>query len=538
MKKNTRNFKNGRNAKASKPFQDKAKVTAASDRPAENDFSWYNHNPMLLESASRIQFPYALGSEIKTALLYGGNGTATVTSAGVVRMPGIMSINYRPSIGWSQDVTDPASIAAREMYAKVRKAYSGTLSVDAPDIMMHLLALDSCFAFIAWTKRLYRTINSMSGVNKYTPQALLQAEGFDLGADGANYAKLCSEKTALWGFINTMIADVSKFTCPAVYDLFNRHYWMNDNVYIDRPNRKGQMYVFHPTAYWQFQLDSDSRGMVKGLDTPKLDSFDAIQKFWQTLIGALNNNEDAYTINGYLARAFEGTPNFVIEPLREDDVLNVVYSEEVLSQIHNLKTVGIVNVDVTQDGKTAILYHTPLTKVANVDKLGVTHMGVAYEGIFDMDKELPTGQEIVIASRLMPGVVEYTQESTPSNISKVIEYHGGTELVEDVTIFTANTLNNKLVFASKTLQTANIIVGTSPAVYTTNMDAMWKLSSFYKAPIVQFYYINAAQNDANFEDISTPMIMGELNNVTQVDRDAMSELNRMCIYSEFNTFGV
>lgn len=274
-----------------------APITTNGRSCFDNAFVWYNKNPLLLESAARIPFATPNGGTLKfddyVSLIGSASGSGTVTGA----IQGVMALDFSPTVGYSNDESSPATIAARELYAKVRKAYSGTISVDSPDLIMYLLSLDGIFSYIAKLKRIYRTLNVYSGVNRYTPNGLLTAE-LSLGGNAATEAflnGLRANKTRLWGGINSLIANASKFTCPAVMDIFNRHYWMNDNYFLDRRSRKAQIYMFRQMVFWKFGLDSESRGQVTleqlTIDTAK-DGVDQLLAFGDKLLAALNDDED------------------------------------------------------------------------------------------------------------------------------------------------------------------------------------------------------------------------------------------------------
>lgn len=482
----------------------------------ENDFSWYNHNPALLESACRIPFAKPTGEAINAVDVYDA-ATKVVTTL-KARQPGVFTIVYDPSIGYSVDANSPATIAAREVYAKVRKAYSGTLTCDPPDFMMYMLALDGIFSYLAFLKRIYRTINVYSGVNKYLPDVLLRS--MNLSDKAIN--ELRANKTKFWGEINVLISNASKFTCPAVMDIFNRHYWMNDSVFADRANLKGQFYVFRQRKYWRFKLDNESRGMVEAVYPGEFTSMDALIKFGNSMLSALNDDEDAYTINGYLLRAFEGVPNFKVAPLEENEVMTAIYSPEVLLQIHNSKITGFghdFSTNVTQDGLTSVVYSkqefTPTTGTVNY----------LYNYLLDSPVEMPSGPEVVIASRLMPAY---------KMVDGIVRCYSGTEIPLFYQIYS---LDSNGAIATTVINGSYLKLGKENALTTASMaysifKAYFHWSNFNDAPI----YSLPVMDDQNVA--KEGLFLGETTNLTSVDTDTMVDLNRMCIYSEFNAFGI
>lgn len=504
-----------------------------NDHSYENDFAWYNHNPVLLESAARFPFAVPVGGKINLPTDYrvAGDGSET-TFKRSMRTAGITTIAFRPAIGYSDSDDSPATIAAREIYAKVRKAYSGTLTADAPDFMMYLLSLDGIYSYIAALKRIYRAVNVYSGFNKMVPKAIIAAcLGITETSGGANYlnnimSQLRAGKTRLWGGINTLISNANKFTCPAVMDIFNRHYWMNDNIFLDRPSPKGQMYMFYQSDYWKFNLDAESRGMCEqkkfNLVIGQNDNVvDVLLDFGNQLLEALNNDEDAYTINGYLSRAFEGTSNFSIDLLAENETTEFVYSDEVLGQIHNLNIIATDTMDITvkQDGLTNKVISTPKANYS------AGHSGVFGYSlpnmILDSDNLVPTSQEVVINTRLKSVL---KRDKTYTNTNRVYDVYCGTEIVFQYAVYYLNDKDEVVTTVY------------SPANFTDMQKQLFFIqyaSMFHKAP---YFVFMLRMSTGDVTDYYTSV--GDFTNVTNIDEDNLIDLHRMCIYSEFNSFSL
>lgn len=327
-----------RNARSSRGFR-----KGVDEREeARNDVSWYSRNPSLLVAAASIPYPNRPGMTIRdvaTTNVYSTPGKLLTTT-----IPGILTLDWFPTLGSSLSSLDPASVAGKEFYGRVRAAYSGQLDADAPDYIVYVAALDSIFAYIGWLKRVYRAISTYSIENFMVPDALLQAMGFSTN----EIQQLRGDKTRLWQYINELILKSRKFKCPAVMDLFNRHYWMSDNVYADAPSPKAQLYVFNMAGVFKAaQVAEASTGdMVWGLQTTVLPTYttitgnivDALYDFGQSLIAALDEWDDAYTISGYLMRAFESVPSFSVAELQQGEIITPQFVPEVLTQIENSRT--------------------------------------------------------------------------------------------------------------------------------------------------------------------------------------------------------
>lgn len=407
MKKGQRNPKRGYSQKKGssqrrefeRESNDKRMSTHVKDKRLSplNDFSWYNNNPLLTEAASRIPFPYRPGMDVVMSVS-GRNPQ--------YKIPGVFRIKWLPSISQSSEATDPASIAAKEVYAKVREAFSGSIDADPPDFVIYFLALDSIFSYIATLKRIYRILTTYTPQNYEIPDRLLAA--LDVPTELAE--NLRKNKAQLWQYINELVGMTRKFRCPHVFDIFNRHYWMNDNVYMDAPTANSQMYVFTQSDYYVFGLLNTPDGVPAGglITTPnpfsKTATVDTLFEYGVTMINALAGSDDAYTISGYLMRAYEGSDVFTVDEIQNDETFEPVYVPEVLAQIENATNISGFSVwvntsnNISQDPKTNALICNP--KVTPLS--GVT--GVVSPSI-SIRSDMPTVEEVVEATRDRKSVV-------------------------------------------------------------------------------------------------------------------------------------
>lgn len=302
------------------------------------DDKWFSAYPELLTAAANLPFPYRPGTKIKESLR-AGNGKNNWTDQDY-EIPGTLCVHWIPSIGVSQNTTDPASIAARELYSIIRSKFSGSIYADGPDMMIQILALDSIYAFLAYMKRLYRIVNFTTKDNYLYPYGILRS----LGYNETQVTTLLNNRIDLYGKINTLIRMTDKLVCPDVFNIVKRHYWMSDNIYLDVTALTGQTYIMVPDAFYKFELLSTPAGAQAGglKMTPFLPKkmgndtvLNDLFNYGRTLINALAEWEDCYTINGYFQRAFEDSKLFMVDMLNEDEIIQPIYNSEVLMQIHN-----------------------------------------------------------------------------------------------------------------------------------------------------------------------------------------------------------
>lgn len=161
-------------------YEERSSDREGSTRKADNDISWYSRYPNLLLGAGQLQYPYRPGMSLNFGNLQMVNnqGTFTHSTNNKAPIPGVMVLDWAPSVGLSTNDQSPASVVCRDLFAKIRSAYSSDLDIDAPDVFIYLQALDSVFAYIATLKRIYRVVAASSPDNYVVPNMLMNALGF------------------------------------------------------------------------------------------------------------------------------------------------------------------------------------------------------------------------------------------------------------------------------------------------------------------------------------------------------------------------
>lgn len=540
---------NGRNAKGRYPSKGgKSKRNFDKDRRDEdrrgddkgedvkslNDPAWYARYPELLVAAGSFPYPNRPGMKV-----YLGDGTGYQ-----YKIPGIMTLDWIPSVGKSTQPTDPASILGAEIYARVRKVYSGTLRADAPDYILYIMALDSVYAYIAWLKRLYRTLNAYTPDNYILPDVVLGAMGLVKG----EIDTLRANKMDLWSAINSLVLMSRRFTCPGSLDIINRHYWMSDNLYTDDASINSQFYLFNPRGYYQYGTVEDSnKQQVPALLFKSAPghgvSFTVsnLYKFGREMIDALATWDDSYTINGYLQRAYEGDPLFMVEEIPQEEMLVPQYVPEVLTQIENSRgipgaeyidfdsTTPSINLTISQDVPTNSILFNP---VYNFEPTGVAaevaSVLTEMNHFISMRTPNATALDNVIASRLQASF-----DATPISNGYKITIKGATEIplgwrfVESVPTLTAQRWTDYIPIVVNTRLASTATIDDYKALMTTMKDYL-RLEAFDWHPI--FYVTD--------NGLSEFYPVGDVHNVTVVTKDQMDKLNRVCLFSEFNSFSM
>lgn len=529
-----------------------------------NDVSWYTKNPALLVAAGQFPYPYRPGMDLQVGNLVGYDpktGAQSNYTWGKFTMPGIITIHWVPTFGRSATATDPGSIAGKEIYAKVRAAFSGSLDADAPDFMTYLLCLDSVFSYIAWLKRIYRVLTIWTPDNYLLPDTLLKA--MDIPAKAIPIFR--ANMTQFWQLINELVLMSRKFTCPALMDVMNRHYWMSDNVYADDATLNSQMYVFNPEGFYIYnELDDPNNTGIKvpgasiaplftNLFSEPSDgsnpiSVERLYNFGRSMIDAMVAWDDAYTINGYLARAYQGVPQFVVDELEQRPTFTPVYNPEVLAQIENVQTLPMCFsnlVYASQTGSSDVEWMNVLQDPKTNAFLSLSDFTVRFDNgatgadisLNDTRSELISGSMLLnpyissrsvapqVADNVVASRLKTCMKLTPTSDPKVFTCHVicGTEIV------TKLTYNGATTFAMSTDIPEDYFFGSATGITTIRRN-LWNISTADWHPLFRMVRVNSGEQGIRF--------MGDIHNLTVISQDDLENLHKVCIYSELNAFMV
>lgn len=315
-----------------------------AQKSSSNDPRWYAENEQLLKDSASFSYNYPLGARINL-----GPNAGTVANS--TSIPGVMAIYCTPSVGYSTDPNSPVNIAARNIYTFVRHANAGHTNYESTDLMLYLLAQDSCYSFIAHLKRLYGVMLTYSYTNRYYAMSVIQALG-------ANFNDLDEHIADLRAYINSLVVRVGSMCVPASMSYMARHIWMYSGMYVDTPNNdKAQTYVYVPEAFYQFGLDNDGAGclylqpLAKEQYTSQIilptpdntvvgNTFAQLKAYGDQLLAPILMNEDFNIMSGDILKAFGENGVYMIESLPENYIILPTYSEEVLNQINNATLIG------------------------------------------------------------------------------------------------------------------------------------------------------------------------------------------------------
>lgn len=300
-----------------------------------NDPAWYMYSPEQVSAVAKLPFSEAFGDKVPLLTkdeLIQFNSQETAIRRGIRKaVPGIAAFRTRPTFGANFDITDPLNVGATELYTFVRYTNNGRKNYDAPDLMMHVLAIADLYSYIMWVKKIYGLAFMYSTRNYYLGKALIAACGVDPEDIVRNLANL-----RYW--LNTYINKVSAYVVPESINLFKRRAFLYSDVYTESEtnNIKDQVYTFTPDGFFKFGFDSVGAGMLQYVSTKEdgLYTFDELCTLGQSLFENIDQDEDFGLMSGDLLKAF-GTNIIKVDPLGEEYIIEPHYDHEVLHQLMN-----------------------------------------------------------------------------------------------------------------------------------------------------------------------------------------------------------
>lgn len=520
-------------------------VTAAGGN-TDNDVRWYANSPELLRSAASIPFSSYTGMAFP--------------NAANVSVPGIYAIHYAPYVGSELD-SNPINQAANSVYSYVVHANSRNQTYDAPDLMMLTLAGMQVFSALALGIRAYGTMKSYSQLDRYTPQGLIEAMGFDFQDLNKNLNKM-------WFDLNRLIAMSKQIWIPNAFPVMERWYWLNTNIYMDAQSAKSQYYLFVPSVFYVYDETSSDKG---GILTPYLWSMSGLtsnssfppvvlKRTWEfyvnmvdTMISALINSQDRGIIFGDILKAYGPERLYALPEIGPDYTVTPVYNPEVLTQIENstcfpcnfqaysadddINTLDPTNTyfgDIVQNPENNNLISQNFQKetVKSNALAKFNSKGLDYSVLNFHLVGVPTPEMIMVATRLTTLGISYhigTQVSSGTeNYYFVNPAHAGTEVVTGYVTSVYNPVSHEFVQRYNSNMIPN---GTS----VDEID-LFRWAACDWAPAIYKYQPGTltdlpTQNTPNY----LKMLRADLDyeNYTFLDHESLNKMHITAVYSEF-----
>nr|AVX53320.1 putative capsid [Marmot picobirnavirus] len=307
-----------------------------------NDPEWYITDEPTLNAVASLPFNQALGVMVDL----GKGDNTSVQSPSPDSIPGIMSIGVLPTIGISNDRTDPINMATYQLYAKIRAVISGERPYDPADLMMFIIAGDSISTYYTFMCTIYGLISKYSFLNRYYAQAAVEALN-------VNYESVSTRLADFRAYINLFAQRANSIPCPTGLPVYLRHATMFSRLYTDSVSETSQTYVLRPEGWYELNTSGSSGTELHFIPWLATDNSEQsmpnkfgmvtltrIMEIGNRLIqGMLLDSEILATIGGDMLKTF-GESTWHFSPIDETFITPVVYDEEMLYQINNLVLVG------------------------------------------------------------------------------------------------------------------------------------------------------------------------------------------------------
>lgn len=307
--------------------REKEAVNDLIDESKTNAYSWYAKFPQFTRDAGTIPFGLPVG---QCLTLPNGDGYYT---------PGLMRLTFYPTIGYSADLSSPVNRSAIRFYTFLRDVQKAAAKYDAADIMMYLMALDSCYMFYSLIRRIYGVAQLYTPLNRYYPTALLKLMGVD--------PSVADNLAELRAYINRFALSLASYAVPMDFDITARHMWMCEGLYLDSNTTRAQTYMFVPEGFWKYNNTVATGSelnfvpwMPQGdTTTPAYTLADIKSIGWQ-LMTAILGDQDTGNISGDLYRAYGDGGVRKLPETPDLYTILPVYDQTVLSQIENCTIMG------------------------------------------------------------------------------------------------------------------------------------------------------------------------------------------------------
>lgn len=516
MKTNDNNTKKRTNSRANARSKQNRKARDDNEgkfsKSGYNDASWYAANPQLLQDAASLSFANATGVQLDVGDQYLGNPS---NCPGRAVAPGVMAIDVALAPGLSKDNSSAVNVASRQIYSYVVHANSRNTSYNAPDQMLYLLAMDEIYAFYNNMRRAYGVMMSYNIRNRYKPQALVTAMGFDFNDLQSNLADFRY-------FINQTAAKINTLCVPSTMTYMIRHSWMFSNVYMDSDNPKAQMYVFRQDGYRFYdEFSLPSKLAYTRITNPM--KFSDVVFIMNKMLSRIIESEDMNIMSGDILKAYGENNLFRVVGIEANHQLEPVYNPEVLTQIQNATILPQLNAE-----QLNISYVVDTNTITFNPEFNSPAVGWSLNKILNLHVEAPTPADVMVATRLM---IACKQEAPGSEDPRSYNFtvHGmGSEIAMNARMYFFDSTN------TLTYHDLNSVLMYQPEdEVPTTLSMLTVLTKFNYHPCIWLTFNNGTIGNTNYDNKDLAGFMFDLDNYTVIDYITLSKMHDTAILSEF-----
>lgn len=281
-------------------------------------------------------FPFsgAVGREIDAM----DNASAGIVSTAKFTAPGVCAIELFPTIGDASSPRSAINLAMKNLFSFVTHANSRNPGYEATDMMVYVLATTNLFSLWRHAARAYGVARNFTVLNKYTPNTLVRAMGFD-------YDDLMMNLNDFRGSLNLLASKLSSIVVPSSISYIQRQFNLFASVYADSENSRAQLYVLKPSAYWEFNEAAYETGSACRFHV--MDEIYTTKQYvnlLNTLADSILNSSYMNIIAADIIKAYDDKL-YTLTEISEDYYVFPVYSDEVLETISNLVVLGMPDTD-------------------------------------------------------------------------------------------------------------------------------------------------------------------------------------------------
>nr|AVX53309.1 putative capsid [Marmot picobirnavirus] len=400
---NKRNQSQNSNGNRNNYSDNHSRNSDSTENPVTNDYSWYAPDELI--GASMANFPYNIpaGSNFNPSAQLVGD--PVMEAPRISRIPGVMVIDYIPCYGSvsSEDSAAAINVAARAMYAVVRKANSGSAVYESADLMTYFMAMDQIYVKMFEIRRILGLAGLNSFMNRNLPRTIIQALG-------VNYQDLITNFAVYVGQYNLLALKINnQFAIPNTFDLFKRRAFLCSNVFTDASSIRSQMYVFSSFSKGYVWTGTQAGG--SGLTyTDALSNFPSepqagvfvadMLSGLDEIVNSLVAQQDLAIMSGDIVKAFGAENCFTIAPYN-NETLMPVFDDKILSQIENAEFVGVTasssNIEQSGNQLTVTLSASGMTPITGAKWKGTS--------ILNSHLDAPDWKFNLEATRLKPAPI-------------------------------------------------------------------------------------------------------------------------------------
>lgn len=489
-----------------------------------NDPIWYGLNDQLLKDAGSLSFNNPIGIPVDDIISAGVTG-------GPLVVPGMATINYLPGIGISESNASAVNVAARRMYTFIRHANSGAANYDSPDLMLYCIAVASALVTYTQMVRAYGVANVYSQKNRYMPDGVLHALGFDAEDVRQNLAELRY-------YIGVAAAKLNALAVPGNIYYFARQAWLVTNTYLDNLGAKAQMYAFVPMGYYVYDETSSASGVPGRCNFKYYASYEAQPQpvsYWCSVldsqIAPLIESEDIGIMAGDILKAYGSSGLLTIPSISEDYIVVPQYDMEVLTQINNaaftmLNPVSEATCNIAQDPTTGAIIYSPTFKADYRSETDFLYDNLRFRRMINIRSEEPTPADVMVATRLIPDGAKWVSDQADSTLFRLKT--AGTEIPVAFTIWRNDYSSGQPVLTRFNAHHFILPLDEAATKIEERVRHAMALSRFDWHPLVPVY---VGPTRASLKRVA---VVGDLDNYTTISDYEFKKLHETALLSLFN----